>query len=85
MENVIYNENGKAVLRYYQPTPKLVRVGGESVYFDAQHGISLAFVDENLVPQLLGYRGGCCGGQKQVIFAATQTQYQHWLDGNGGR
>lgn len=81
----IYDSNGKVILRYFQPIPKLVKVGGQNVYFDAQHGISLAFVDEEIVPQMLSYLGGCCGGKKSVIFLATQTQYQHWLDGNGGR
>lgn len=85
MDNAVYNESGKVVLRYYQPSPKLIKVGGQDVYFDAQHAISLAFVDEALVPQMLAYKGGCCGKSQQVIFLATQTQYQHWLDGQGGR
>lgn len=82
---MIKNDKGKVILMYYQPTPKMVRVSGEAVYFDAQFGISLAFVNENLVPPLLSYRGGCCGRQKQVIFEATEVQYSHWKDGKGGR
>lgn len=81
----IYDGSGKVILRYYQPIPKMVHVGGQQIYFDVQHGISLAFVDEGLVDSMLAYLGGCCGGQRQVIFLATETQYRHWLDGNGGR
>lgn len=85
MSDYYRDENGKVVLRYFQPIPKLVKVQGRAVYFDAQHGISLAFVDDDIVPPLLAYLGGCCGGQRQVIFLATETQYSHWKDGNGGR
>lgn len=83
--DMVKDENGKVVLRYFQPMPKLIKVSGQNVYFDAQHGISLAFVDESLVNPLLSHLGGCCGQKRQIIFLATQTQYQHWLDGNGGR
>lgn len=82
---MIKNEDGKVVLRYFQPIPKMIKVSGEAVYFDAKFGISLAFVDENLVPPLLSYLGGCCGQKRQIIFPATEPQYSHWKDGKGGR
>lgn len=78
-------ENGKVVLRYFQPIPKMVKINNTNVFFDAQHGISLAFVDEELVSPLLSFLGGCCGQKRQIIFLATLTQLQHWKDGNGGR
>ena len=78
-------DNGQVVMVYYQPIPKLVKVGGDSVYFEPKHGIILAVVDGGIVPKLLAYRGGCCGGQKQVMFLANEAQYKHWLGGNGGR
>jgi len=81
----IYNEAGKVAIRYFQPVPKMVRLGAESIYFDCQHGISMAFVDENIVPQLLAFRGGCCGQKQQVMFEASEVQYSHWKDGKGGR
>lgn len=82
---MIKTDEGKVVLRYYQPTPKMIRISGEAVVFDVRFGISLAFVDENLVSPLLAYRGGCCGQQRQVVFGATDVQYSHWKDGKGGR
>lgn len=72
-------------LYYYQPIPKMVKVNGKSVYFDCQHGISLAFVDTSDVPALLSALGGCCGGKRQIIYLATEVQYRHWKDGRGGR
>lgn len=81
----IYDPNGNVIVRYYQPMPKLVKIGNKSVSFDSQFGISLAFVDEEDVAPLLAYLGGCCGNKKQVIFLATEVQYEHYKTGNGGR
>lgn len=81
----IYNPDGKVSLVYYQPIPKLINIGGNQVYFDCRFGVSMAFVDEVLVEQLLGVRGGCCGNSRQIIFLANNAQYQHWQNGNGGR
>ena len=83
--NYVKTPEGKVVRFYYQPIPKLIKAGNESVYFDCQYGVSLAFVDESLVQTLLGILGGCCGNKRQIIFLATETQYSHWKDGNGGR
>ena len=85
MDNVIYTPGGLAILRYFQPTPKLVKVGNASVFFDCQYGISLAFVSEELVAPLLAVLGVCCGKKSQIIFLASETQYLHWQFGKGGR
>lgn len=81
----IYNPDEKVIMRYFQPMPKLVKIGNKSISFDSKFGISLAFVDEEDVAPLLSHLGGCCGSKKQVIFLATQVQYEHWKTGNGGR
>ena len=82
---MVKSEDGKVVMVYYQPIPKLVRAGGHEIYFEPKFGISLALVNENMVNSLLAYRGGCCGGQRQVMFLANESQYKHWQDGHGGR
>lgn len=81
----VYTPDGKVALTYYQPIPKLVSLQGKSVYFDCQYGISMAFVDEGDVEPLLSVLGGCCGGKKTIIHLASQVQYEHWKNGNGGR
>lgn len=81
----MFKVDDKVVIYYSQPAPKLVNVRGTQVYFDCQHGISLAFVSEELVSPLLSYLGGCCGGKKKIFHLATEVQYKHWLDGKGGR
>lgn len=80
-----YTPEGKVALFYYQPIPKMVKVGSKSVFFDCQHGISLAFVDDAEVIPLLSVTGGCCGNKRQIIYLATEVQYKHWRDGKGGR
>lgn len=81
----VYNSDKKVAMVYFQPIPKLVKVSGQAVYFDCQHGISMAFVDEELVSPLLSVLGGCCGNKRQIIFLASEVQYLHWQFGNGGR
>lgn len=84
MEKIL-DQNGKVILRYYQPMPKQVKIGDKTISFDSQYGISLAFVDDSDVEPLLSHLGGCCGNKRQVIFLATEIQYEHWKTGNGGR
>lgn len=80
-----FYKNGQVVLWYKSPVPKYIKMGGVEVVFQCEHGVSLALVDEDKVPPLLSYLGGCCNKKQQMIFLATETQYKHWLDGNGGR
>ena len=82
---MIKNGEGLVVLRYYSPVDKLVKVGSEHFWFSSQHGISLGFFKETDVPQLLEVLGGCCGKRQKIITVATETQYEHWKNGKGGR
>lgn len=84
IENAVYVEE-KVAVWYYQPMPKAIKLGDRVVVFDCQHAVSMAFVDEDLVAQLLAYKGGCCGKQRQVVFLATEVLLSHWKDGKGGR
>lgn len=86
IENAVYTEDGKVVVRYEQPMPKAVQLNQDTmVFFDCQYGISLAFVNEDIVPQLLNAEGGCCGGKHKIISLASAVAYSHWKDGQGGR
>ena len=80
-----YYVGEKVALRFAQPIPKLVKVNNKQYYFECQFGVSLAFVDEAEVPEMLGFRGGCCGKQSFVISLASEAVYKHWLTGQGGR
>jgi len=84
IENAHYVD-GKVAMRYHQPVPKQIKIGNKVFVFTMGHGISLSLVDEEDVPSLLAYLGGCCGGKKKVISLASEAVYLHWLEGNGGR
>ena len=77
--------DGKVVVRYAQPIPKPITVGGKFYLFSCEHGVSLAFVEETEVQPLLDFLGGCCGKRQKVISLASKAVYEHWLTGNGGR
>lgn len=86
IDNAVYTEDGKVVLRYKEPMPKAVQLSKDNiVFFDCKFGVSLAFVDEAIVPQLLNVEGGCCGGKHKIVSLASEVAYSHWKDGNGGR
>ena len=85
IENAVYTQEGKVAVRYEQPMPKAVKIGNKTIVFDSQFGVSLAFVDEEDVAPLLAVKGGCCGGQHQIITLASEVAYSHWQNGLGGR
>ena len=82
---MIYTDDGLVVLFYYQPIPKQIKAGGKTYFFDCQHGVSLAFVNENEVDALVNATGGCCGRKRKIISLANINQYEHWKNGKGGR
>lgn len=79
----VTNEQGQVAVRYYQPIPKLVELGnGHSYYFDVKFSVSMAWVDAEDVQTLFNTLGGCCGGQRQVFFHASQDNVNFWVYGN---
>ncbi len=75
---MITNETGQIAMVYYQPAPGL----REGYYFDVRHGVCMAWVNPNDVGRLLAVRGGCCGGQRQVIYPANQEQVNVFTTGD---
>jgi hypothetical protein len=72
----------KVAVRYYQPIPKLLTVRGlGDIYFQVKMGISLALVDESIVPRLLAIRGGCCGRNRQIVQLASPEARNLWYNG----
>ena len=79
---MIKDENGKVYVRYYQPIPKYVTVGGREYVCDVQHGVSMLLVNEEEVPPLLSHKGGCCGGERLVFSLPSQEAVNVYLTGN---
>lgn len=74
--------NGLVALRYYQPIPKSINVGGREYVTQVRHGVSLLLADERDVPALLAAEGGCCGGKRKIFSLATSLAVKIWRDGN---
>jgi hypothetical protein len=74
--------NGKVALQYYMPVPKYINVGGREYVTDVRHGVSLLFVEPELVPRILDLEGGCCGGKRKIFSLCGQEAFNVWLTGN---
>jgi len=80
---MITNDAGQAAMVYYQPIPKLIELSSiKSYYFDVKYGVSLAWVDPTDVDTLLSIKGGCCGGQRQVVYPANENQFKMFSTGD---
>lgn len=79
--NAVYAD-GKVAVRYYQPTPKYVVIGGKEYVCSVKHHVAMLLVPEEEVPALLAYKGGCCGKQRLVFSLASQEAYNIWNTGH---
>lgn len=78
---MIENEDGQVALAYYQPVPQVIMVGSTRYFFDTKRAVSLAWVNKEHVPNILGITKSCCGGRKTPAFRyATQSQVNVWLN-----
>ena len=74
-------KNNKVVLKYFQPTPKYIKIGDKEYVCDVRHSVSLLLVEESEAPALLAVKGGCCGGQRLVFSLCSPLAYQVWETG----
>jgi len=75
------NDQGQIALVYYQPMPQVIRVGTTTYFFDVKRAVSLAWVNEEHVPNILGITKSCCNNQKKTVFRyATDSQVNVWLN-----
>ena len=79
--DAIYDKEGKIFLRYDQPAPRVVQISNITVNFDVKRNISLALVDEALVPQLLNINGGCCDKKRKIFKLASFEAVNLWTTG----
>lgn len=73
------NNHGQIALKHMKGGQRLVY----GTVFIPRANISLAWVDPENVPQLLAVKGGCCGGEKPVIFYANENDVRQWTNGGG--
>lgn len=76
---MVKNEQGQIALVYYQPIPQTVRVNSFVYPFVIKNTISMAWVNEEHVPNILGITKSCCGGNtKNVFHYASDGQVRVW-------
>jgi len=75
----------QTALKYYQSIQKYIRLGDGSEYvFVPRANISLAWVSNEHVDQILNIKKGCCGGKKKsTFFYANESDIRRWTNGGG--
>lgn len=74
------NEQGQVALKH-------TKTGRHLIYgyvFVPQANITMAWVNPIDVEKMFRVKGGCCGGEKRVIFPANEDDVRRWTN-RGGR
>lgn len=76
---MVRNDQGQVALKRLRQDQKLVRMADGTAYvFICKHNICLAWVNEKDVPAVIAMKRGCCGGEKQQFFYATEKDVKRW-------
>ena len=76
---MIKNEQGQTALVYYQPIDRVIMAGDIRYVFVTKRAVSLAWVNEEHIGQILSITKTCCGGNvKAVYHYATPSQVNVW-------
>ena len=70
-------------IRYYQPIPEYVKdtPSGTEYVFAVRHGISLAWIKQEDVDNILDRTGGCCDKKTKVFSKAGPNIVRVWQEG----
>ena len=73
------NDKGQTAIAYYQPIPRVVKINDVVYIFDVKRAISLAWVNDEHVPNILSITKQCCGGHTKTVYRyATPDQVTMW-------
>ena len=76
---MVKNEQGQIAIAYYQPIPETVQIGDSIYSFIIQRAVSMAWINEEHVADILRITKTCCGGSKHNIYRyATDSQVNVW-------
>lgn len=80
MTDLIKNDTNQVAIRYHQPAQVLSKntPSGKQYFFDVKAGVSMAWVDETDVSDILTRRGGCCNSKRQLYDYANQAAVDLW-------
>lgn len=76
---MIRNEKNQVAIAYRQPIPHVLKVSGTTYFFDVKRAVSMAWINDEHVGQVLSITKRCCGGQQNIAYReATQSQVNVW-------
>lgn len=80
MTEPIINAQGQTAIVYRQPAPIVASmITGKRYHFDVKSAVSLAWIDESDVKDLLNRKKKCCPGASGKIFNyANEAQVKLW-------
>jgi hypothetical protein len=84
MTEMIKNSDGLVALQHYTTNPRTVKIDrdGTLYSFVPKMNVSLAWVKEEHVPDLLAFRGRiCCGKKGNMFYLASQINVNLWTYG----
>lgn len=83
----ITNDAGQTAIKYYQPANRILvedTTSGKPCVFTCKASVTMAWVDEADVANLLARRKHCCGNtRRQIFFYANENDVRQWTNGGG--
>lgn len=76
---MIRNEQNQVAIAYRQPIPHIVKVNGTTYVFDVKRAVSMAWINDEHVADILKITRRCCGGHMNPAYhEASQGQVNIW-------
>jgi len=77
-------KDGLVAVKYYQSTPRNLRIDNEIYPFRVKARISMCWVKDEHVSRVLSTKKTCCGGSKKRVFRlANESDVRRWTQGGG--
>ena len=81
VDGKVVNENGQVAVKYFQPLNKTIQIRGKTYFFKVMKSLSIAWIDEEDVDDVLNIVQECCGGNRNRVFRLEhETHVKRWLN-----
>jgi hypothetical protein len=75
-------QDGKVAVKYITSIPQTLKVNGKVYSFVVKMSVSMAWVDKEDLPVVMGITKTCCGGSKHVVYKyANELDVHRWMTG----
>jgi len=77
-------KDGMVAVKYYQSVPKKVWVNKDLYLFNVRASISMCWVRDEHLNNVLNTKKTCCGGSRKRVFRlANESDVRRWTAGGG--